>query len=53
MSNKEEALDILQKAYHAESKQWNPQFAGAIKTAIDVLVVEVSKQKMKEVLNEK
>ena len=50
--NKEESLELLQRTYHAQATggapPWDPQFAGAIKTAIDVLVVEVSKQKMKD-----
>lgn len=50
--NKEESLEILQRAYHAQATggapPWDPQFAGSVKTAIDALVVEISKQKMKE-----
>ena len=54
--NKEESLDLLQKAYHLQATggnpPWDPQFAGAVKTAIDTLVIEVSKQKIKEILKE-
>ena len=54
--NKEESLDLLQKAFHAQKtggsppwgSMWDPMFAAAVKTAIDTLVIEVSKQKMKE-----
>lgn len=55
--DKEESLEILQRIYHAQSNggmpPLDPQFAGAIKTAIEVLIVEVSKQKIKEYLKGK
>ena len=55
--NKEESLEFLQRAFHAqktgEAPAWNPQFAGAIETAIEVLIVEVTKQKMKKWQKEK
>ena len=49
----EEAVEQIKIFLHSNIQQLPPQLAEALRTAITVLTIDASKQKMKEVMKEK